>query len=288
LHFAVIAKPIPFTSSPHHRPKKPMISIALATFAIISYLASTLFIVRQIRQNTLPRTPIYLAWTAVCGHAAFIASTFQRHQAFSFSFFSTASLVAMIVALVLLIAALNKPVAKLGAVLFPIAAIMLGLEINFADPAQHLSRYSWGMTTHILASIIAFSLLNIAALQAVLLYIQNQQLKSHPPKRFVQSLPSLQAMESLLFQMIVAGLFFLTFSLVSGFAFVEDLFAQHLVHKTVLSILAWLIFTGLLLGRKLYGWRGKVAIQSTVCGFVLLLLAYFGSKLVLELILHRS
>jgi ABC-type uncharacterized transport system permease subunit len=144
------------------------------------------------------------------------------------------------------------------------------------------------MSTHILTSIIAFSLLNIAALQAILLAIQEQQLRSHPPRRLVLSLPPLQTMEALLFQMLAAGLIFLTISLVSGYLFIENLFAQHLVHKTVLSILAWIIFSGLLLGRSRYGWRGQTAIQWTLIGFVLLLLAYFGSKLVLELILHKQ
>jgi ABC-type uncharacterized transport system permease subunit len=94
-------------------------------------------------------------------------------------------------------------------------------------------------------------------------------------------------METLLFQMLGVGVFFLSISLISGFMFVENLFAQHLVHKTVLSILAWIIFSSLLLGRTRYGWRGQLAIQWTLIGFVSLLLAYFGSKLVLELILHR-
>jgi len=143
------------------------------------------------------------------------------------------------------------------------------------------------MSAHILASIIAFSLLNIAALQAILLAIQNQQLKSHPPKRYIQSMPSLQSMESLLFQMIGAGLFFLSISLASGFIFLEDLFAQHLAHKTFFSMLAWLIFSGLLIGRSRYGWRGRTAIKWTLLGFLFLLLAYFGSKLVMEIILHR-
>jgi ABC-type uncharacterized transport system permease subunit len=87
--------------------------------------------------------------------------------------------------------------------------------------------------------------------------------------------------------MLTTGIVFLTLSLASGFLFIEDLFAQHLVHKTVLSILAWIIFTGLLIGRSRYGWRGQTAIRWTLIGFALLLLAYFGSKLVLELILHR-
>ncbi|MDP2904130.1 MAG: cytochrome c biogenesis protein CcsA [Methylovulum sp.] len=269
-----------------------MTYVVLTTLSIGMYLLSTALIIRHvdhvsITQNSPQRMPIYLAWVAVSLHTLYIVLAFHKNNGFSFSFFSTASLVAMIVALLLLMAALKKPVEKLGVVVFPIAAIMLGLELNFDDKSQSLLTYNWAMTGHILTSIIAFSLLNIAALQAALLAIQDQQLKSHPPKRFIQSLPSLQAMESLLFQMLTAGLFFLTLALVSGFIFIEDLFAQHLVHKTVLSILAWLIFSGLLLGRSRYGWRGKTAIQWTVCGFILLLLAYFGSKLVLKLILHR-
>jgi ABC-type uncharacterized transport system permease subunit len=264
-----------------------MNTTAIATLSICTYLASTLLIIRHIDQNRMHRAALYLAWMAVCSHFLYTAIIFQRSNGFNFSFFSTGSLVAMIVALLLLIATINKPVEKLGIALFPIAAGMLGLELNFAHKTQLLSNYNWAMSTHILTSIIAFSLLNIAALQAILLAIQDQQLKSHPPKRFIQSLPPLQTMEALLFQMLTTGIVFLTISLISGFLFIEDLFAQHLVHKTVLSLLAWVIFTGLLIGRKRYGWRGQTAIRWTLIGFILLLLAYFGSKLVLELILHR-
>lgn len=264
-----------------------MITTTLATLSICTYLASTLLIIRHLNQSCMQRTTLYLAWTAVFTHFLYKVIIFHQNGGFNFSFFSTSSLIAMIVALLLLIAALNKPVEKLGIAIFPVAAGMLALELKFADKTQLLSSYNWAMSTHILTSIIAFSLFNIAALQAILLAIQDQQLKSHPPKRFIQSLPPLQTMEALLFQMLGTGIVFLTISLVSGFLFIEDLFAQHLVHKTVLSILAWIIFTGLLIGRSRYGWRGKPAIQWTLIGFVLLLLAYFGSKLVLELILHR-
>jgi len=264
-----------------------MNTTALAVLSICAYLASTLLIIRHIDQSRIQRTALYLAWAAVGTHLLYTAIVFQRNSGFNFSFFSTGSLIAMIVALLLLIAAFNKPIEKLGIAIFPIAATMLALELNFDDKTQLLSHYNWAMSTHILTSIIAFSLLNIAALQAILLAIQDQQLKSHPPKRIIQSLPPLQTMESLLFQMLGTGIVFLTVSLVSGFLFIEDLFAQHLVHKTVLSILAWVIFTGLLIGRNRYGWRGQTAIQWTLIGFVSLILAYFGSKLVLELILHR-
>ncbi len=271
----------------------PMNIAAIALFSILTYLGSTLLIIRHLYkhsseyQKPSQRTPLYSAWLAVCTHILYTALGFQQNNGFNFSFFSTASLVAMIVTLVLLVAALNKPVEKLGIVLFPITAIMLILDISFPVQLHPLHNYSWAMNTHILSSIIAFSLLNIAALQAILLAIQDRQLKSHHPRRFVLSIPSLQTMESLLFQMIATGLVFLSLALISGFLFIDDLFAQHLVHKTVLSMLAWIIFSGLLIGRERYGWRGQTAIKWTLCGFVSLLLAYFGSKLVLEIILHR-
>ena len=264
-----------------------MNATAIAIVSICTYLLSTLVIIRHIDQNRIQRTALYLAWTAASTHFIYKTFIFEQNNGFNFSFFSTSSLIAMIVALLLLLATINKPVEKLGIAIFPIAASMLALELNFSHKTPIVSHYNWAMSTHILTSIIAFSLLNIAALQAILLAIQDQQLKSHPPKRFIQSLPPLQTMESLLFQMLTTGIVFLSISLASGFLFIEDLFAQHLVHKTVLSILAWLIFTGLLIGRSRYGWRGKTAIQWTLIGFLSLLLAYFGSKLVLELILQR-
>ncbi|MDP3007696.1 MAG: cytochrome c biogenesis protein CcsA, partial [Methylococcales bacterium] len=263
-----------------------MNATALAIISICAYLGSTLLIVTHIHQH-IQRSTLYLAWAAVLTHSSYTVLAWLQHDGFSFSFFNTGSLISLIVALLLLIAALNKPVEKLGLAVLPIAALMLALDLNFDDKLHLLQAYNWQMSTHILTSIIAFSLLNIAALQAILLAIQDQQLKSHPPKRFIQSLPPLQTMETLLFQMLGVGVFFLSISLISGFMFVENLFAQHLVHKTVLSILAWIIFSSLLLGRTRYGWRGQLAIQWTLIGFVSLLLAYFGSKLVLELILHR-
>lgn len=265
-----------------------MNTIAIATFSIIIYLISTFLITRYISQNNPNRTPIYLAWLAACGHTSYVALSFKINDGFNFSFTSTASLIALIVTLLLLIAALNKPVEKLGIVVFPTSAAMLALAVIFPQQPHLLHTYSWEMNTHILTSIVAFSLLNIAALQAILLAIQDQQLKSHPPKRLIRSLPSLQTMESLLFQMMTAGVLFLTLSLITGFIFIDDLFAQHLAHKTILSITAWIIFSCLLLGRICYGWRGKTAIRWTLIGFGALLLAYFGSKLVLELILKRS
>jgi ABC-type uncharacterized transport system permease subunit len=95
-------------------------------------------------------------------------------------------------------------------------------------------------------------------------------------------------METLLFQMLGFGFIFLTTALISGFFFMEDLFAQHLVHKTILSMIGWVILATLLFGRFKFGWRGKLAIRWTLTAFIFIMLAYFGSKLVLEFIITSN
>lgn len=257
--------------------------------SILCYLAASIQITRELlASGDRHRAALWTAWLGAAMHAAYVGGVFLQYPSLNFSFFNAAALVALFIVLLLLTAAIDKPVEKLGCVAFPLAAIAIGLDLILPEGKHLLSNPSWQMSMHVLTSIIAFSLLNIAAVQALLLAAQDQQLRSHNPKRIMLALPPLQAMETLLFQMIAAGLFFLTISLLSGFMFVEDLFAQHLAHKTILSIIAWLIFSSLLLGRLRYGWRGATAIRWTLAGFVLLLMAYFGSKLVLELILKKT
>jgi len=253
--------------------------------AIFLYIASSLYLIKNIKNNQHNKVAPLLALIAALGHLSSISVNAWQKQTIDFGFFHTASIISLIIVFLLLIASFSKPVEKLGIALFPLAALTLSLDVALPNTTPTQAENSLAMNTHILSSIIAFCLLTIAAFQALLLAIQNNQLKSSNPGHLMLSFPPLQAMESLLFQMISAGVLFLSISLVSGFIFIDDLFAQHLAHKTVLSILAWFIFSALLTGRKLYGWRGKTAIHWTLYGFISLLLAYFGSKLVLEIIL---
>jgi ABC-type uncharacterized transport system permease subunit len=256
--------------------------------SIFCYTLSTILLSVDIIKEKSHIKSIYPGWIAVFTHFAYIATISLQQNTLSFGFFSIGSTISSIVALLLLLVSLNKPIDKLGVAIFPIATLMLTLTLITPNTEKAIHDYNWQMSTHIFSSIIAFSLLNIAALQAIFLSIQEQQLRKHPPRKIILTLPPLQTMESLLFQLISTGVIFLTVSLFSGFIFIDDLFAQHLVHKTILSILAWLIFSALLYGRIRYGWRGQTAIQWTLIGFTSLLLAYFGSKLVLELILQRT
>jgi len=268
-----------------------MIHPLINNLTIISYLLSAFLIATN--RNTLPNglfqhlKPLTLGWIAVLLHTTIVTQKLFTPEGLNLNFFTAGSLISDIVVWLFLLAALTRPIDKLAIAIFPIAALMLGLEGNIVIKPQILVNHAWQMNIHILTSIIAFSLFNIAAFQAILLAMQDQQLHGHRPHRLVLSLPPLQTMELLLFQMIGAGMLFLSGSLLSGFFFLEDIFAQHLAHKTILSLLAWVVFGSLLLGRIRYGWRGKKAIRGTIIGFIFLAMAYFGSKLALELILQR-
>lgn len=269
-----------------------MLVMFFGTGAAIAYLLAAIVIFYQMRSSSskVPRSlSLILLFSGLALHTLMIAnSSMWSDRGINFSFFQVASLVALIISTLIFASALTKPIESLGIVIFPLSTFSILLNLFLPDQAHILPTASAGMTGHILASILAYSVLCIAAVQAILLFIQEWQLRNHSPHRFFRSLPPLQSMESFLFQMIWAGLILLTFSLLSGYLYLENIFAQHLVHKTLLSLIAWVVFAILLWGRTQHGWRGLTAIRWTLSGFMILMLAYFGSKLVLEIILNRA
>ncbi len=264
--------------------------MALKIIGILSltcYFSSIILLAIDIKKEKSRSFATLPGWAAVVLHIGYIVGVSLQIKHFDFSFYSMGSTLSAIIALLILSVSLSKPIEKMGVVIFPISLAMLAFSMFIPSVGQSLQTNNWQLSSHIFSSIIAFSLLNVAALQAIFLAVQEQQLRKHPPRKIILTLPPLQTMESLLFQLIIAGIAFLTVSLATGFIFIEDLFAQHLAHKTVLSIIAWLVFSALIYGRFRYGWRGQTAIQWTLIGFTSLLLAYFGSKMVLELILDK-
>ena len=183
---------------------------------------------------------------------------------------------------------LRNNVFDAGLVTLPLAVIILLAEATVDAPALELASGSLDITVHIISSVIAFGVLSIAGVYAVFVTLIDHLLRQHSYNKFVQTLPALDTLEELLFHLITVGFVILTVALGTGMVFVNDLFGQHLAHKTLLSIFAWLVFALLLWGRWKKGWRGRVAVHMTLVGIALLLLAYFGSKLILEVLLQRS
>lgn len=228
---------------------------------------------------------IAMGLAALCLHGLALYSSMISQTGIDLGFYNAISLVSAVIVLLVLIAVWRYPVDILAVVLLPLAAI--SMLIDSFNNTHHLLApgSSNALIFHILSSIVAYSILTLAALQAVLLSIQNRFLHSHQPGGFIKLMPPLRDMEVLLFEIIVVGFTVLTIALGSGLIFLENMFEQQLAHKTVLSIIAWFVFLTLLIGRWKLGWRGRTAIRWTLAGFVSLMLAYFGSKFVLEIIL---
>lgn len=134
---------------------------------------------------------------------------------------------------------------------------------------------------HVALSILAVVVLTVAGLLALLLAFQERLLRSKQTGAWVQKLPPLESMETYLFIVNRCGFILLTAVLVTSFYFYHALLWQQplLLPKTLLTLLAWLIFLALLLGRHWRGWRGPQAINSTLCGVILLIAIYLVSQI---------
>lgn len=208
---------------------------------------------------------------------------------FNLGFFNVLSAISWLTVLIYWVADLKHQLTSLQAFVLPPAAIFALL------PASNLTNHflpadeSPLFLAHIAIALLAYSLFTFATLHALLMTIAERSLHNKPTLIKLPSFPPLMVMETLLFRIIGLGFILLTITLISGMLFSEQLFAKpmQLNHKTVFSIASWIIYGGLLFGRYQYGWRGLKAIRWTLAGFVLLLLAYVGSKFVLQVLLHR-
>lgn len=259
--------------------------------ALALYLASTSLLYRNVaKADTLQVGSKSDSWIWVITLAAailhgitLIASTFDA-EGINLAFFNSLSITAWCTVAITLLWNAGRPVINLGLIVFPLTAAVLLLAM-LCGPQERLS-VNPGLQWHVLTSMVAYSLLTLSAVQATLVSLQNKRLHQHRPGGFLQKLPPLTVMENVLFQLLCASFVMLTLSLLTGFVFLDDLFAQRLVHKTTLSIVAWLIIALLLAGHFLWGWRGQKASTLTIGAFISLLLGYFGSKMVIELILR--
>ena len=262
---------------------------AAALIAIVDYLLAAglptwpLF-ARNNTSSVLQRVAVAAATVAVLTHATILLSL--HSGTLDLHFFAALSLVACVVSALTLVVNIWRPVAALGGIVFPLSALLLAVD-TFAAPPTAPQPLEWQIKLHVTVALLAFSVLSIAAVLAILLAIQERALRHRQFGPWLRSLPPLTLTETLLFRLIGAGFALLTLTLLTGILFVDNLFGQHLVHKTVLSIIAWLVFGALLFGRWRYGWRGRSAVNLTLVGMGVLLLAFFGTKAVLELILHR-
>jgi len=266
-----------------------MITSLFAFAASLFYTAGTVVQVRALKKNSpVPMSLLHgLLMPALCLHMVVLWLTVYAGPETDLRFYNALSLILFLINISVYAARARLDRLNVLLVFSPISAVVLVLQALFRDTSPLQTHFDWQIQTHISVAVIAFVLLAIATAQALIVSVQQRALKSGQSGRVLSWFPPLDRMESLLFQLIAVGFIALTLTLLSGILFVENLMAQSLVHKTVLSVMAWILFGWLLIGHLKFGWRGQKATRLTLIAMGLLLLAYFGSKLVLELILGR-
>jgi len=208
---------------------------------------------------------------------------------FNLNMVNALALIVWLTLLVYWIARFFYPVGCLQALVLPLAAVAVLLPEIFPAAHQLENTGLLAFKAHIATAMLAYSLFTIAMLHAVLISMVEKRLHHATLPRVLQNLPPLLTMETLLFRMIGIGFVLLTLTLASGALFSEAIFGQawQFNHKVLFGFISWGVFAVLLWGHRFYGWRGRTAVRWTVSGFVLLLLAYLGSKFVIEVLLQR-
>jgi len=263
---------------------------SLSLIAALLYLISAAYVLTNIvkGKRLTQQSPLALSSSSIgiLLHGLLIIHSYSVNQMIANDFFSMLSLICLVISLLFYVSAFSQAISALAVIVFPLSALAILLNIGNIPPVATATEIDTPLQVHIILSILSYGLLTVAAFQAIFLSIQEKQLHNRKPSSLINYLPPLQLMELLLFRVLSLGLFLLTFALATGFIFLDDIFAQHLAHKTLLSILAWLVFATLIWGRHYLGWRGQQAVKWTHAGYISLMLAYFGSKFVLQLLLN--
>jgi ABC-type uncharacterized transport system permease subunit len=270
-------------------------TLALDLSAILFYFMTWILIIRcvyaSIKNPELKKkfSKLHtLTWLlALIFHIVGLHYPLFSGEPLTLNFISLASYVMWFLSLILFITTLNRKIESLAIPILPLTIISILSAMILGSDAQNTINMKSGLGLHILSSLLAYSTLMLASFQALLLAVQNNHLHARKNTNFIRSLPSLENMEHLLFLFIKIGVILLSIGLITGFYYLDNLFGSGIAHKTILSIIAWIVFSVLLFGRWKYGWRGKTAVRWTLGGFLILMLAFFGTKFVQEFVLDR-
>ena len=254
---------------------------------IPSLLALPLYLGSAVLAWKSPQRLPWMAPLALALHLAALGLGLVHEGSLRIGVTEAASLFAWQSAFLLWLLAQREQIAVNGTAIYPLAAVFAIWAAATPSPVTNVRISDWQVSMHVMLSLLSAGVLTLAAVQSVALAVQDRLLHRHRLASVGGRMPPLQTMERVLFQLIALGFGLLSLTLLSGLWFVHDWLAQHLAHKTVLSISAWLMFGVLLWGRWQYGWRGRTAIRWALAGYATLILAYFGSRLILEQIFGK-
>jgi ABC-type uncharacterized transport system permease subunit len=266
----------------------------LTVIVAILYALASLLVIRGLDKPAAklmaPQNRLQLL-ALVCAlvfHGILLKLKVVTPEGLNLSFAYAMSLVMWAITLLYFMTSLVRRATGIGAIILPLDVVTLIITMLLPSNTV-LAGGSALMHIHIAIAVLAYSLLALAGVQALFVNHQEKALRTHQPRRINLQLPPLEAMESLMINMLWGGFLLLTLTLVSGFFFSEQIFGKAFVinHHIILSAGAWLVFGTFLFGHWRWGWRGRNAVHWTIGGLSLLVLGYFGTKFVLEFLLGR-
>lgn len=213
---------------------------------------------------------------SLTGHGWLLYQLIETPMGQNLDKFIMFSLTLWLMNILTVLTSLRAKIENLCVLTYPLAGLSLAFALYFGGSDIVDTKTQPGVLAHIFISLFAMSLLTLASLQALLMGFQHYLLKRHHPSAILQILPPLQTMETLLFNIILSGLLFLSGALISGIFFLHSLL---LFPKMLLALSAWILLALLLIGRARFGWRGTKAIHFTLMGVGLVFLSYFGATL---------
>ena len=264
-----------------------MMLTILLLLAILGYVASAVVVLQNILQNRLlnPAFQLIPAVIAIVSHAALIFNEFSADNFYHINIASSLASVAWLIALFALLRGQHAGAMMLKPVVYLFAALSCIL-LAFA-PARWGTYLSMdvGLLIHIVLSLVAYGILALATLYAIQSAYVSKILKQRKNPVIFSKLPPLMTLERYFFRLLFSGTLLLLLALASGFAFLNDMFAQDVAHKTILSIAAAAVYVVANVIHRVSGARGRLMVVLTLVGGILLTLGYFGSRFVKDILL---
>ena len=262
------------------------------TILLLYLLAAAAFTTSRLPRFHARSRPLFIiavifAATGIVIHGEILFSLILPKNGFDLSSGNAVSMIGLELAIIGLIAAIEPTLRGMSGGFIFLAAFTVLLMGPSGDATSGVA-LAWQVRAHVLIALLSYGLLTVGTIVALFALVQERRLQAARLSPVNQLFAPLETTEKLLFSVAAVGFAGLTLAIASGSSFVNDLVQQHLAHKFGLSLLAWLVFGILLAGRFFWGWRGKRAFRLYIGGFALLCLAYFGSRLILEEIFHRS
>jgi ABC-type uncharacterized transport system permease subunit len=266
--------------------------VSQITILLLYLLAAAAFTMSRLPRFDARSRPFFavaciFSATGIVIHGEALFSLVLPSHGFEFTIGNAVAMIGLELAVVGLVAALEPTLRGISGGLIFLAAFTV-LLMGSSAGVHDVVALGWQVRAHVLIALLSYGALTVGTIVALFALAQERRLRAAKLSPINQLFAPLETTEKLLFALAGVGFAGLTLAIATGSSFVTDLVEQHLAHKFGLSLLAWLVFGILLAGRFWKGWRGKRAVRMYLGGFAILCLAYFGSRFILEEILHRS